>query len=81
METDIQAQKLSFIQEFLRINDEAIIQKLSVFLQKEKSKKIQNNLKVLSQEDIILKLNKSENDIVQGKLISQTEIKDYFNLK
>lgn len=81
MASEIQSHKLSFIQEYLRLNDENIIHKLTDFLHNEKSKKVQENLKRMTEHELIEKLNKSEKDIEQGKLISQSEIKEYFNIK
>jgi hypothetical protein len=34
----------------------------------------------MSQQELIGKLNKSETDIIQGKLISQFEVKEYFKI-
>ncbi|PVW14313.1 hypothetical protein [Marixanthomonas spongiae] len=63
---DLQTRKLSFIQEFLRIEDEAIIKSLEKMLIKEKAAIYEKNLKPMSVEhynaDIDQSLEDSEND-------------------
>ncbi len=81
MAPEIQSQKLSFIQEYLRLNDETIINKLTDFLHYEKSKKVCQKPIQMTECELIAKLDKSEKDIEEGKVTSQMEIKEYFNIK
>ena len=53
----------------------------SDLLHNEISKKVQENIKRMTENELIEKLDRSEKDIEQGKLMSQFEIKEYFNIK
>ncbi len=74
---DLQAAKLQFIEQYLKINDEAIIEKLDQFLKDEISK------------DKPLPLSKEENeaidrgldDINKGKTLSGDQVKARIRLK
>ncbi len=58
MTTDIQSHKMLFLQEYLRLNDEQIINKLSNLLHQEKSKKLNIALKPMTQNELSEKLEK-----------------------
>ena len=49
MGADIQTRKMLFVQEYLRINDEQIVDKLNDLLHKEKSKRLKIKLKTMTQ--------------------------------
>jgi hypothetical protein len=78
MGTDIQSHKMLFIQEYLRLNDEQIINKLSNLLHSEKAKKINIELKPMTQNEFSEKLEKSERDIATGNIYSQQDIEIFF---
>ncbi|MDZ7934691.1 MAG: hypothetical protein U5M51_06970 [Emticicia sp.] len=78
MTTDIQSHKMIFIQEYLRLNDEQIINKLSNLLHQEKSKKLDVELKPMTQNDFLAKLEKSEIDISTGNIYGQQEVEAFF---
>ncbi len=63
---DIQTRKISFIQEFLRLQNEEIISKFESLLKKLKSDSFNNNLKPMSlkqlNKEIDIALEDSEND-------------------
>lgn len=78
---DIQAHKLEFLSEYLRINDEELLLKLSTLLRRERQKRVKGYLQPMTQEELSNKLKKSENDIQEGKVMSQLEIEAYFKNK
>jgi hypothetical protein len=78
---DIQAHKLEFLSEYLRINDEEILLKLSTLLRRERQKRVKGYLQPMTQEELSNKLKKAENDIQEGKVMSQLEIEAYFKNK
>ena len=78
MTTDIQSHKVLFIQEYLRLNDEQIINKLSNLLHTEKSKKLNVELKPMTENEFSEKLENSEQDIATGNIYSQQEVELFF---
>ncbi|MCF8369675.1 MAG: hypothetical protein K9G76_11600 [Bacteroidales bacterium] len=73
---DIQTKKLHFVQEFLRLKDENIIDKLSDLLRIEKKKKIEKELKPFSQKELNDLIDKAESDSENGRLTSARELKN-----
>ena len=67
-----------FLQEYLRLNDEQIINKLSNLLHQEKSKKLNIELKPMTQNELSEKLEKSERDIATGNIYGQQEVEAFF---
>lgn len=78
---DIQAHKLEFLSEYLRINDKELLLKLSTLLRRERQKRVKGYLQPMTQEELSNKLKKAENDIQEGKVMSQQEIEAYFKNK
>jgi hypothetical protein len=76
--TDIQTHKMLFLQEYLRLNDEQIINKLSNLLHREKSKKLNIDLKPMTLSELSEKLENSEKDIATGNIYSQQEVDMFF---
>lgn len=78
---DIQAHKLEFLAEYLRINDEDILLKLSTLLHRERQKRAKSSLQPMTQEQLLQKLEKAESDLTEGKILSQQEVEAYFKNK
>ena len=78
MGADIQSRKMLFMQEYLRHNDEQIIDKLSDLLHKEKSKRLKVKFKPITQDELEAKLNRSEKNIENGEIYSQSEVENFF---
>ena len=78
MGADIQTRKMLFVQEYLRINDEQIVDKLNDLLHKEKSKRLKIKLKTMTQGELEEKLNRSEKNIENGQVHSQNEVESFF---
>jgi len=73
---DIQTKKLHFVQEFLRLRDENLIDKLSDLLRMEKKKKIEKELKPFSQKEFNDLIDSAESDSENGRLTSARELKN-----
>jgi len=74
-EMDIQAKKIHLVQEFLRINDEEIIDKLSNLLRVERKNKAEKELKPFTIEEFNEMIDRAEADSEAGRLISAQEMK------
>ena len=71
---DIQAKKLHFVQEFLRLKDENLIDKLNKLLKSEKKKKLDKKLKPLSKNEFDDMIDSAESDSENGRLSSAREL-------
>jgi hypothetical protein len=76
---DIQTKKLHFIQEFLRLNDETLIDKLNKLLKTERKKKFEKELKPLSNIEFDDLIDAAESDSTDGRLRLATELKNEVN--
>jgi len=72
---DIQARKISLIQEFLRINSEELINKLDRFLHDEKKKYYEKELKPMSLDNFNDMIDKAEEDSVNGRVVEAKNLK------
>jgi len=73
---DIQDKKLHFVQEFLRIKDEYLIDKLNNLLKSERKKKFEKELNPLSKREFNDLIDSAESDSENGKLTSAQELKN-----
>jgi len=78
---NLQIRKLNFIEEYLRITNENILDVLETVLKKEKTKAISAQIKPMTLQDLQIKLDRSEQDIKNGKIYSQEEIEQIFKNK
>ena len=78
---NLQAKKLHFLEEYLRLNDEGIINKLDEILRKERKKELAEKIKPLTKMDLQRKLDRSEKDIAEGNLYVQEDVETYFKRK
>lgn len=72
----ILARKMTFIQEFLRISDEELIEKLENLLKAERIKRAEKDIKPMSMAEFIEMIEKSEDDAKNGRV---TDSKDLLN--
>ena len=72
---DIQARKINFIQEFLRIDSEELINKLDKFLHIEKSKIYEQELKPMSMDSFNAAIDQSEDDAANGRVVEAKELR------
>ena len=73
---DIHTKKLHFVQEFLRLKDESLIDKLNNLLKTERKKKIEKELKPLSKKEFNDMIDSAESDSKNGRLTSARELKN-----
>lgn len=66
--------KLKFVQEFLRITDEETIGKLEQLLRSERIRKISNDIKPLTVEELNEKIDLSEMDFKNGRFVENSEL-------
>jgi len=72
---NIQARKLNLIEEFLRISDESIIEKLESFIITEKKKQYEKDLKPMSLKEFHEMIDQAKQDKANGRVISHEELK------
>jgi len=73
---DIQTKKLHFVQEFLRLNDENLINRLNKLLKSERKKKFEIEIKRLSKKEFNDLIDSAESDSKNGRLSSARELKN-----
>ncbi|MDD4384106.1 MAG: hypothetical protein PHD06_02900 [Bacteroidales bacterium] len=73
-EMDIGARKLNFVQEFLRISDEELVDKLEKFLRAERMKKVDKEVKPMSMNEFNQMIEKAEDDAESGRVIDAREL-------
>ncbi|AOW08513.1 hypothetical protein [Flavobacterium gilvum] len=71
---DLQTRKITFIQEFLSIQNEEIVARLENFLKKEKKNYADKEFRPMTIEELNRRINRSEQDSINGRL---TEMNDF----
>ena len=71
---DIQTKKLHFVQEFLRVTDEKIIDKLNYLLHSERRKKTDKYSDPLGEKEFNEIIDKAESDAKNSRLTSAKEL-------
>ena len=72
---DIQTRKINFVQEFLRLKNIKLIEKLEKILLEDKAKDYEANLKPLSLDSFNKMVDKSLDDTIQGNFVDARELK------
>lgn len=72
---ELEARKIAFVQEFLRIENEEIVKGLENLLQKKKAELFENSLKPKSIEEFNKEIDNSMDDSRKGNIISSNELK------
>jgi hypothetical protein len=72
---DLQERKLEFIEEYIRLSDEKIIDKLEKVLRSEKKRSVKSEIKSLTQAEMDNMIEESEEDIRLGNIISHDAVK------
>lgn len=75
---DLQARKISFVQEFLRLKNEKIISGLESMLKKKKSEIYENELKPMSLDNFNKEINQALEDSENNRVIKATDLKSKF---
>ncbi len=73
---DIQTRKINFVQEFLRLRNIKLIEKLEKILLEDKAKEYEANLKPMSMNNFNKKIDRSIEDATQGNVINARELKE-----
>ncbi|MFN3555736.1 MAG: hypothetical protein ACK4VN_07215 [Bacteroidales bacterium] len=71
---DIIARKLNLVQEFLRISDEDLVDKLERVLRAERKKRLDKEIKPMSMDEFDLMIEQSEDDIRKDRVIEAREL-------
>jgi hypothetical protein len=71
---DIVARKLNFVQEFLRISDEDLVDKLERFLRTERKKRVDKEIKPMTMNEFNQMIEKSEDDVKNDRVIEAREL-------
>ena len=72
---DIQTRKINFVQEFLRLRNIKLIEKLEKILLEDKAKDYEANLKPLNLDNFNKMVDKSLDDTKQGNFVDTRELK------
>jgi len=75
---DLQARKISFVQEFLRLKNEEIISGLESMLKKRKSEIYENELIPMSLDNFNKEIDQALEDSENDRVIKATDLKSKF---
>ena len=75
LDMDLQTKKLHFVQEFLRLKDESLIDKLNNMLRTERKKKFERELQPFRKKEFNEMIDNAEADSESGRLTSAQELK------
>jgi len=73
---DIQTRKINFVQEFLRLRNTKLIEKLERILLEDKAKYYEANLKPISIDIFNKMIDKSIEDVKHGNVINAQDLKE-----
>ena len=73
---DLQTRKITFVQEFLRLQNEEIINGLENFLRNKKVEQFEQTLEPMSIEQFNLEIDQSMKDSDKGRIISAMDLKE-----
>ncbi len=73
---DLEARKITFVQEFLRLQNEEIITGLEMLLRKRKAELVEKDMKPMSTEQFNADIDKSLEDAKNGRIIEAKTLKD-----
>lgn len=76
---DIATKKLRFVQEFLQLNDEELIDKLNQFLKSESKRLIEKRIKPFTEKELNKRIDKAEADSSNNRLVSVHDLKSEIN--
>lgn len=73
MAMDLQSRKIEFVQEFLKLQSEEVINQLEKLLKKE-TKKIDRDLKPMTVEELNSRIDQSEDDFRNGRFKTTSQL-------
>ncbi len=71
----VEARKLHFIEEFLKVTDENIISQMERLLRNEKREQQENSLKPMNMNEFKHIIDKAREDVERGRVISHENLK------
>lgn len=72
---NLEARKIEFVQEFLKVQNEEVISRLEKILRKEKKKSDQEGFNPMTIEEFNSRIDQSMEDSKNGRLIEASELK------
>ncbi len=72
---DIEARKILFVQEFLRLQNEDVIAGLEKLLRKRKAELVENNFKPMSMDEFNSQVDQAMDDSRNGRMIKASDLK------
>ena len=72
---DIEARKILFVQEFLRLQNEDVISGLEKLLRKRKAELVENNFKPMSMDEFNSQVDQAMDDSRNGRMIKASDLK------
>ena len=72
---DLEARKISFVQEFLRLESEEIVTHLETILHKQKVELLEQEMKSMSIDQFNKEIDQSLDDAKNGRIISAKDLK------
>ncbi|MEO5787604.1 MAG: hypothetical protein ACOH2D_12920 [Gelidibacter sp.] len=72
---DLEARKISFVQEFLRLQNEEIISGLEKLLRERKTELIEKNMKPMSMDQYNVEIDQAMEDSENGRMIKASDLK------
>lgn len=72
---DLETRKITFVQEFLRLQNEEIISGLEKLLRKTKAEMVDKNYKPLSPKEYDAEIDQAMDDSKNGRMIKATDLK------
>ena len=72
---NLEARKISFVQEFLRLQNEEIVSGLEKLLRKRKAELIEKNFKPMTMEEYNAEIDQAMEDSKNGRMIKATDLK------
>jgi hypothetical protein len=72
---DLEARKISFVQEFLRLQNEEIVSGLEKLLHKRKAELIDHSFKPMTMNQYDLEIDQAMEDSRNGRIIKATDLK------
>lgn len=72
---DLKTRKISFVQEFLRLENEEIVSGLENLLRKRKAEMIEKDLKLMNLDQFNTEIDQAMEDSENGRMIEASELK------
>ena len=76
---DLESRKISFIQEFLRLQNEEIIEGLEQLLRKKKAEVVEKNIAPMTLEEFNDEIDQAMEDSKNNRMIELAELREKYN--